>query len=689
MERKSIERYLMQGDSYLQAEPGVENEQASGVPREAEAYLLDVIEETPPATVSPKRRVKDLKIEGPLTPPLPSDYPNKRAKTISFSQMFHEYVQELPSAVMSREDLGLTDADVANFITEQISPLAAEAIQALQNESLVEADTTKRVKVPDIKSKPIKPPWEMYSRMSTESRSKYDTDLDAQCGLLRHMKSSELDQFRRWHGNAGIERQLRWTPFPMERAKPNLTETIDADTELNVLIAGIDISATVSSCSLTWKRQRLRTLDAIWDEDEEELLPGDFDAADMRVDDFIQKRVSADQKASIRLTEFKGVSVPSLIRPLMPDSQYETRGLNASDLADNGLLFGGRMFTPTEIRTALTADPKDVLSSTSRTPGHPMTMPPAGDESLDTELKANTSDEFVRSDTGSAKLSHPEVPSRLTEQHFIVCANTLNTNKALFRVIERLWPLATFIEREWVRPGNQKMSQPGVQDPAPDEGDIIASPSTAIILTTLARARQKPLPGQESSFCGVKDRIAVVASRFERIVVLVHEASTASGDMHHILDERDSVTMAELNAYTTNVNAEVQILYVPGNETALGKWTVAILNRYATRFRGPETNPPLLQEQTLWEQFLRRLGMNSFAAQAILIALRPVDPIKPPETSSDPIDNEYVDSSAGLTSFVRMSPDERIQRLSPILGGNKLLIRASNILEQAFSGLKR
>lgn len=83
----------------------------------------------------------------------------------------------------------------------------------------------------------------------------------------------------------------------------------------------------------------------------------------------------------------------------------------------------------------------------------------------------------------------------------------------------------------------------------------------------------------------------------------------------------------------------------------------------------------LLQEETLWEIFLRQAGLNAFAAQAILAKL------KGPETGDIEMGPRDSVVYFGLAAFIRMSLQERVHRFERLLGGRNLTERVSKVLD--------
>lgn len=107
-------------------------------------------------------------------------------------------------------------------------------------------------------------------------------------------------------------------------------------------------------------------------------------------------------------------------------------------------------------------------------------------------------------------------------------------------------------------------------------------------------------------------------------------------------------------------------------EETLAQWIVSLMIQYGL----VDSNVRLLQDETLWEVFLRRAGMNAFAAQAILNKLKPPDSDSNRDRSAMLPAKKY-----GLSAFVNMSMEERLARFQPLLGGSNLLTRCSRTLD--------
>ena len=137
------------------------------------------------------------------------------------------------------------------------------------------------------------------------------------------------------------------------------------------------------------------------------------------------------------------------------------------------------------------------------------------------------------------------------------------------------------------------------------------------------------------------------------------------------LDDDDSTAFAEFTAFCSAFPDEVQTFFVAGSEEDLAKWIVAVMVKHSMN---TDDEVKLLQDETLWEVFLRRAGMNAFAAQAILATLK-----APDQKEVDAAGTQGTDF--GLTLFAKMSVEERFAQFETVIGGRRLLETVSKTLD--------
>lgn len=609
----------------------------------------------PDSPTSAKRKIVDLRVEGPLTPPLPTELPHKRIKTVLFPELLHEVIPDLPSTYVAEEDLLCSSGSFDDFFNENIAPLAEQVNQAVENEQLIEADATKRVQVPSIATVKLVPPWLEFASRS-ESR---DGGFDAQFELLRGVKKDCMAHVQSWHGNSKAERQLSWLPFPPELGNVELSERINVGAVLDQLLRDIDSSEIVDSSAMVWRPEGLRILDDTWDDEDDGLEPRDFDIEELQLSDVLRRKTHDFKDRKDALTdpkEHRSDVAVSRMPSRFDDGTLFGDAFSASIALDKFL--AGRAVPPTVVNQQ-----RDIASSARR-----LSARLAVQEASQHNSKAHEHPLEVAPLSTTPAFVPPGIPNDLPSRPFIISSSILKSSRELYRTICTFYPNAEFIERDFA-----SLRRSRDQHGSSDEGDIILSPSIGLIFTTLQKIKQRALPGQISNYYGIKERILTVSQRFERLIVFVSNDTTSSK-----VDERDCMAIAELSGFAAGLDAEVQICCIPSAETTLAQWVGSAMQRHGV---DPEKGEmKLLQDETLWEQFLRRAGLNAFAAQVVLTELKP--PVSPEGISSDSVVVPDYDASLyGIASFVRMKGEERVKRFAEALGGRRILERVSGVLD--------
>lgn len=248
----------------------------------------------------------------------------------------------------------------------------------------------------------------------------------------------------------------------------------------------------------------------------------------------------------------------------------------------------------------------------------------------------------------------------------IVSSNVLK-NRKLIRHIELQLPGLKLIERDFTAHNTvtwlpNSVTRSPISSPLDSEADLIVSPFTGIILTTLQKIKQKPLPGQKTK-PAIRSQLEKVSLRYEKLVVLVSEGRV--DESTNGLDKNDCNAFSEFVGFALGLDATVTVQFVGGGEETLFKWLVNSIVQHAA------TESSLLEEETHWELFLRRAGMNAFAAQSITAA------IKATETGGL-VTNKS--GQSGLAAFVQMERQQRIDGFAFVCG-RKLLERVSSCLD--------
>ncbi|KAI0539305.1 hypothetical protein GGR58DRAFT_524844 [Xylaria digitata] len=275
----------------------------------------------------------------------------------------------------------------------------------------------------------------------------------------------------------------------------------------------------------------------------------------------------------------------------------------------------------------------------------------------------------VRPSPPYPRMNIPNTPTKLIKG--------LTLSRGLFSTLEKLYPTAEIIERDFGRWNTAAWSYYSIvrstaMSPLAAEADVIVSPATGIIVTTLLKVIQKPLPyhGGLSLIC---ERIASVALRYERLIVLVSEGSVVDETVRDFTPS-EGTAYAEFVMFVASLNSNIEVFYVGGGEVTLARWLVYCIVRYTPE--AAEIQEYLIQDETMWEVFLRRAGFNAYAAQAILACLKAKN------------DNSRDDSDCtkhGLAAFMMMTDAERVQNFWNLMCGESVLKRVNEMLGMRWS----
>ncbi|KAM7219013.1 hypothetical protein V8F06_005605 [Rhypophila decipiens] len=218
--------------------------------------------------------------------------------------------------------------------------------------------------------------------------------------------------------------------------------------------------------------------------------------------------------------------------------------------------------------------------------------------------------------------------------------------------------------------------------PTTTEADITLSPATGIMLTTMVQLRQKSLPASQGGG-DFRSLVENVANKYETLLVLISEGNKHSESITP-LNKSDANALVEFQGFVAGLSKSCEmmilVMYIGGGQETLAKWVASSISQHANE--GALVQDPLLEEETCWEVFLRRAGMNSFGAQAVLGLL------KNPEADEEEVQTAATDTVGatagrlyGLPLFVMMSAEERIVMFEDIFGGRKVLGRVSEVLD--------
>ena len=605
-------------------------------------------------------RLDALKIEPPLTPHDISSPPAKRQRTVAWPEDFNSMI---PGGAISDANSDVFEATVDELdaiLVKGIAPKAECAAEFSTYERLSELDTTLRVEVPDVEQVELKRPWQAYEEDRTGDSSRLVRN-----HMLAWVEHELKRQDWKWSGLTKLERSLTWSPFPTRLGKSSLVNNLDEGSNGQYL-KDLALKGDCSAQSLLCGSNALRILQG--DPDDEELEAQDSD--DPEVNE--EKRTEQDSRASPR-TDLAPLSHGAESPCIPPD--IRTKPLDMSAWSKMQMLLHERKSKLLAVKQGTLSRPESGIggleqgnvsrfmtlhghcdpalnAQTSTAPEHQL-QPPAA-VMVDPTDSAPGAD--VSYDCPMPLIGHQTI------QGTVVVSSSMLSHAQLVRSIQSSVPDVDLVERGPAEGSCKSLV----------EADATVCPSTGLILTTLQKLKQRPLPGQKDFF-GIQEKLTTLAPRYERLVLLVSEGKAQV--LQDRFDERDAKALANIMAHAASVQTAVEVYYVAGGETSLARWVAALICRHASSEQGFKLN----QDETQWERFLRLAGLNAFAAQAILASLERqhsnmCTPSTEPRNPATP--------SHALATFVQMPEQERLQVFEPMMGGARVLTRVSRRLDR-------
>lgn len=547
--------------------------------------------------------------------------------------------------------------DIHDYFNDEVTPIASETEQNVRKLWVSHVKNELRVAVPALDSESPTPPWN--TECKSRSAVKGIQDIRRYC----------------WPPRTQDEQKLRWNPFLVSLECHEIREKIHDDGSVTTYIKKPE---NVSIDDFFLKDRSIRSS---WNSPE------------------------ADEK--IGQAAFPPESMATLIRRRQLQVEH-----------DRGHCFDGaqkdELSTETAFQMADAQDrsPRKKLLHGSISAEHSRSRAPTGVEagigSLEsflsirrgsafntaqsTPLTKRTLHETHETEQGRSRqhqavvkkrdlerlrqtLKHPLDSTQSTQRSFVLSEEFLN-NRDLIRPIQASWPFADFIMRDHRWSENLPAQSMARQDyqfrhRSIREADLILSPSTALLWTTLQQIRQRPLPGH-GSFSPIQDRVQYVAARYERLFVLVSQDVELDDYVEVDIDEQslllgnnDCEVISQFTKFTRSLEDDVQTMFVYGGRAQLASHIAGIMTQYSSTLEDLR----LSQEESPQEIFLQMAGMNAFAAQIVLSSLEAM--------------NEYErNCGPSIAMLVLMTASERISQFEHIMGGRKVLEKVSSVLDQ-------
>jgi hypothetical protein len=620
---------------------------------------------TPPSIDIQRMKRENLKVEEPLTPEMPQAAP----RSVHFNDIVEEMDQLYPASAPN------SPAYENKFFEEAFGDALKIANQRTEQERLIEADSTARVDVPIMDFSKPDPPWKAFEKQR-ESVSLL---------TLQQLTIQELvGPQRPWTGLGQVVTHLNWVPFPTHLARVALEEPFqDDDSTWEAFVKDLKEDEVIDSSNLTWKPAGLKIVND--EDDDDEIEPGKFLKDNVQnLSSLIKKRKmeldqGGNQDSEIHTANGFGTKTSTLARRNTPrPNNLMPLGPKVHDDRSHGQgfgLLGGAFSAANSIDNYLevrgTKKPK-LMDSLHFQPALKAVQPMSESRTQQVDPKTQTTIPLpIRKSpvVMNERLPVPTFQPPNTKTYVIVSSTLLKHRKLIKNLEGLLSGGLELVERDfsahnittWM-PGS--VSPSPIKSPLDSEADIIVSPSMGITITTLQKIKQRPLPGQKAK-SAIRERLEQVSTRYEKLAVYVSEGradETTNG-----LDANDGMDLASFVGFASGLSSSITVQFVGGGEETLSKWLASSIAQ--NRVAGDLS---LIEEETHWELFLRRAGMNAFAAQAIISEVKEPDGVNPLSPSKVGL--------FGMVAFVKMTLEQRIARFGPICGRG-LIERSSAVID--------
>ncbi|KAI1876689.1 uncharacterized protein JN550_000761 [Neoarthrinium moseri] len=561
------------------------------------------------------------------------------------------FQDEVSAEPVSQDNIdALFSDDLASFMQQT----AVDTNRAIEQERIEPTATIARVSVPVMDFNLPELTWDQNDNDS-QSHFRF---IHAECDSI---------SVPEWHRNPLEDRQMWWNPFPSKLGHISLTEAIDYDNEPQLSLHYPEPQSVPTSECYVWKKPGLSILEGT-DDEELETCQIHIDSNHV-IHSLVRKRkldmletVSDDPQLSSPLSPVDLVETTKT-RPIIDNSKPLLVGVDDPQVSSTLLsnFVGLRNYRKRKNETS------SFFSSNSATrrfeqPGHVANAP---SRPKDPREKQNPS----VSPLETAK-SAP-LPVLKYGKQYATIITALNLDRGVVDQIEKLLPGLSMVERDFERwnmvgwDRNSVLRSP-IVSPLAAEADIIVSPSTGILTTTLIQAIQQPLPGHKGK-AAIRHRIEKISLRYERLIVLVSEANRLD-ESARVMNAAEQAAFSELSGFVAGLNTETQLYYVGGGKDTLSQWLAHFIVKYYTE--ESKVNGAVMADETTAEMLLRRAGLNAFAAQIILATLKA-------QHSHDNGNGQY----SGIASFINMPQDERIRTFGQQLGGSNVIRRVGAVLD--------
>lgn len=588
-----------------------------------------------------ERHLDDHKLDLPI---LPNVSPEKQL--LPGPEAFGNFVaDEMDIEKLNTE---FVDSFSDDRLEDELAHVADSTMRTIEQEQLQAADAIARVAVPIMDFSIPEPEW---ARLGNNGEAIFKW---IQCG------NDGLFRFPKWPRDSVTESRLIWRPIGPGASNVSTKETINAaDSLIKTFIEPLESGEVPSSLDFVQKRERLAILGHNNEDDEIETqikkpkqrTSNVLEIGRKRAADAVDNKNSKKPRSS---ASYVGENGQSLLLGGSP-------GASAKLLSNFMELHAPKKKWSVSKYFPSVKDAPDVLPP----PPKPCEKP-RGSGERDIEEKA----EAVPHEKSATRAPHPHFKPKSTPLTIFI---SLSAPRHLIRALEGLLPGLTLMERDYNK-HNTSVWSPGsvsrteVVPPLAFDADLTLSPSTGVVTTSMIMVRQKPRP--QSAKNGLQERIEKIALRYDRLIILVGGGG-GPDDTLRDMGSSDAAALTDFQGFASGLQCNTRVYYIGGGDDTLSRWVASLVCRHGQS--DPNVQNGLLEAETLWELWLRRAGLNVYAAQAV------AGQMKVPKTETDTKRGHH-----GLAAFVTMTRNERMRRFGPMVG-SQVLERVSEVVDEIWN----
>lgn len=678
----------------------------------------EVPQDSSTLTLSPavKNGILNLKVETPITPPVSTKKrPAENDEDILNAMARTGVVPEIPSHdPMEIEQDDLVEEDLA----EVVSAAKRKTADELNRERIRGINTMTRPKVPSLKSPIMVSPWPTVAGLSeSELKGLYRS-------FISEIKREDLAGLRYAVGEYS-KKDLKWPPFAMEVRRLDVEENIKPEDALGRFLLEIcrlssgSENEVESFTSVYHYDFRLSSL-----EDNEELTPRTV-CEEIGPASLLQGQ-GHDHVAATNETKGVGLGYSQT------DKQHTTiDNLAGSSRAPNVEMYP-KSARATHVDSTLLSvfSPLKSLSNFMEVRGrrptvsswdicpyfsHPAPSDPSvlAHDNRHPKISAQTPERLTQPNARTTPVPLLVAPGTCQPQSvltFVLSTSLLQTHRALVHNLESLSPACNLIFRDYstlpnlyaagtwsLQPQLGPPTQHYPKSPQSNEGqeaDISLSPTAGILLTTTQEITQKYLPGHQPNGQGiseelnspVRQRISNICLLYEKLYVLICNPIVTPNKnnltvSHAEMGGRIMKAVDSLRTFCESFShfSTITVVLVVNDPSHITNWLVSLANTHCTATPWPTSNTVhelnggdsvlFPEDSSPSELFLRQAGLNTFAAQMVLLHLHENGDARNESYDSGNYPTQGVQNpQAALSRFVGMTPFERQRVFTPILG---------------------